>query len=76
MSLLVISKFLGLFLNTFTADDKYSLGYIEKLPQPTQMQLSRKQKTFSGFFGAFLKSKLDFKNFYFPYYEENTCLCQ
>ena len=72
----MVSKFSGSFLKTFTADDKYFLGNIEKLPQPTQMQLSRKQKTFSGFFGAFLKSKLDFKNFYFPYYEENTCLWQ
>ena len=38
------------------------------------MQLSRKQKTISGFLGAFLKSKLDLKIFYFPYYEENACL--
>ena len=29
------------------------------------MQLSRKQKTISGFLGAFLKSKLDLKNFLF-----------
>ena len=31
--------------------------------QPIQMQVSPKQKTFSEFFSAFLKSKLNFEDF-------------
>ena len=31
--------------------------------QPIQMQVSRKQKTFSEFFAAFLKSSLNFEHF-------------
>ena len=56
MSLLVISKSLGLFANTLTADGKYSVCKSENLPQPIQNQLSKKQKTFSTFFTAILKS--------------------
>ena len=47
MSLLVICEILGLFISTFTADDKYFLHNSENLPQPIQMQLSKKQKSFS-----------------------------
>ena len=46
MSLLVICEILGLFVNTLTTDDKYSLRYKENLPQRSQMQLSKKQKYF------------------------------
>ena len=42
MSLLVISEFLRLFVNTLTADDKYSLRNTENLYQPIQMQLPKK----------------------------------
>ena len=45
-SLVVISKILGLFLNTLSADDKYSLLKRENSMQPIQMQLSNKQKVF------------------------------
>ena len=31
--------------------------------QPIQMEVSRKQKTFSEFFSAFLKSSLNFEHF-------------
>ena len=34
----------------------------DNLTQPIQMQLSQKQKTFSEFFFAFLKSILNFKH--------------
>ena len=37
MSLLVISGILGLFVNTFTANDKYSLRNKENLPQTIQI---------------------------------------
>ena len=50
MSLLVIGQILGLFVNTLTPDDKYSLRNSEFLLQTIEMQLSKKQKTFSQFF--------------------------
>ena len=62
-SLLVICKILRLFVNTFSAVDKYSLPNREYLTQPIQMQLSQKQKTFPRFFCAFSKSKLKFERF-------------
>ena len=62
-SLLVICKIPRLFINTLSADGKYSLFNTDNLTQPIQMQLSRKQKTFSDFFSAFLKSSLNFKHF-------------
>ena len=62
-SLLVICKILGLFVNTLTADDKDSFLNRDNLTQPIQMQLSQKQKNFSQFFFAVLKSKLYFEDF-------------
>ena len=61
-SLLVIHKILRLFVNTLTVDDKHYLLNRDNLTQPIQMQLSQKQKTFSEFFFAFLKSILNFKH--------------
>ena len=61
-SLLVICKISRLFPNTLSADGKYSLLNRDSLTQPIQMQLSRKQKTFSEFFSAFLKSSLNFEH--------------
>ena len=63
MSLLVISEILGLFLNTLTTDDKYSLRNSENLSESIKMQLSEKQKTFSGLLAAFMKSLLNFEHF-------------
>ena len=54
--LLVRFEIVGVFLNTLNANDKYSRGIRENLPQQIQTQLSEKPKTFSGFFIAFLKS--------------------
>ena len=62
-SLLVICKISRLFINTLSADGKYSLFNRENLTQLIQMQLSPKQKTFSDFFSAFLKSSLNFEHF-------------
>ena len=58
--LLVICKISRLFPKTLSAHAKYSLLNREDLTQPIQMQLSGKQKTFSQFFAAFLKSRLNF----------------
>ena len=54
---------LRLFVNTLTADDKYSLLNKDNLTQPNQILLSQKQKTFSPFLSAFLKSILNFAHF-------------
>ena len=59
-SFLVICKNLRLFVNTFTADVKYSLLNRDNLMQPIPMQLSQKQKTFSQLFSKVLKSRLNF----------------
>ena len=61
--LLVICKISRLFPNTLSADGKYSLLNKDNLTQPIQMQVSRKQKTFSEFFSAFLKSNWSFEHF-------------
>ena len=58
----MIRKILGLFFNTFTADDKYYLLNRDNLGELIQMQLSQKQKTFSQFSFAFLKSLLNYKH--------------
>ena len=62
-SLLVIWKISSLFPNTLSADGKYSLLDRDNLKQEIQMQLSRKQKTFSEFFSSFLKSNLNLGHF-------------
>ena len=59
----MIFKILGLFVNTLTADDKYSLLNRENLTQSIQTLLSQKQKTFSRIFSSFLKSTLNFEHF-------------
>ena len=61
--LLVICKILGLFVNTLTADDKYSLLNRNNLTQSIQMKLSKKQKTVSDLFSLSFKSRLIFKLF-------------
>ena len=62
-STLVLCIILRLFFNTLTADDKYSLLNIDNLTQPIQILLAQKEKTFSQFFYAFLKSALNFEHF-------------
>ena len=61
-SLLVMHQILGLFVNTLTLDDKHYMLNRDNLTQPIQIQLSLKQKTFSQFFFAFLKSILNLKH--------------
>ena len=61
-SLLVIYKIVRLFFNALTADDKHYLLNRDNLTQTIQMQLYQKQKTFSNFFFAFLKSILNSKH--------------
>ena len=61
--MLVLCKILRLLVNTLTGDEKYSLLYRDNLTQPIQIPLTEKQKCFSHFFSAFLKSKLNFAHF-------------
>ena len=62
-SLLVIWKILKLVVNTFTADEEYSLLNKNNSRQPIHMQLSQKQKTFSGIFFPYLKSIIHLEHF-------------
>ena len=62
-SLLVLCTILRLFVNTVTADDKYSLFNRDNLRQPIQVQFPQQQKTFSQFFSAVSKSRLNFEHF-------------
>ena len=52
-----------MFLNTLTADDKYSLLDRKNLTQPIQILASRKEKTFCQFLSVFLKSTINFEHF-------------
>ena len=62
-SLLLTCKILRLLVNTFAADEKCPLLNRDKLRIHIQIQLSEKEKTFSEFSAAFLKSRLNFKIF-------------
>ena len=59
-SLFVICQTLWLFLNTMSPVGKCSLPNRVHLMQPIHMQLSQKLKTFSKFFPAFSKCRLNF----------------
>ena len=52
-----------MFLNTLTAEYKYSRRNMQTFAQPVQTPLSLKQKLFSGFFIAFLKSTWNGEHF-------------
>ena len=47
---LSVCEILRVFVNTFTADDKYFLQNSQNLPQPIQMQLSKTQKNVFSMF--------------------------
>ena len=59
----MIHNILRLFANTLTVNDKHFLLNRENLTQQIETQLSEKQKNFSEFFFAVLKSTLNFKHF-------------
>ena len=58
----MIHNILRRFLNTLTVNDKHYLLNSDNLTQPIQIKLSQKQKNFSEFHFAFLKSILNFKH--------------
>ena len=57
----MIHKILRNFVNTLIVDDKHYLLKRDNLTQRIQMQLYQKQKKFSEFFFAIIKSILNFK---------------
>ena len=61
-SLLDTWKFFRPFLNTLTAEDKYSLISKDKWMVTIRMHLSQKENIFSQFFSAFFESALNFEN--------------
>ena len=62
-SVLVRRKALEVFVNTLSADDKYSLLKRDNLTQPIRTQLSQKQKHFCQLLLAFSKSALNLEHF-------------
>ena len=60
---LIRSDLLGQFVNTFTADYKYSRQNFKNLWQKVPMQTSMKLKTCSQFLIAFVKSTLNLEYF-------------
>ena len=54
---------LWLFVNTFTADDKYSPLNRDNFTQPIWIILPQKRKSCSEFFSPVLKSALNLKTF-------------
>ena len=62
-SLLDTWKFFRPFLNTLTANDKYSLNSKDKWMEKLQMHLSQKENLFSQFFSPFFESALNFEHF-------------
>ena len=62
-SLLDTWKFFRPFLNTLTANDKYSLTSKDKWMQTIQMFLYQKENIFPRFFSSFFESALNFEHF-------------
>ena len=62
-SLLLTCQILRLLVNTLATDEKYPLLNRDNLTIPIQMKISQKQKTFSEFFLAFLRSRINLKHF-------------
>ena len=67
-------KIFGLFVNPFTAGDKYSLLNWGNLLQHFQMPLSQKRKVFSKFFFAFSEFQFNFDDFLKKYQPHIWCI--
>ena len=74
--MLVLCKILRLFVNTLTADDKYSLLNRGNLTEPIQILLSQKQNIFSEVLSPFLKSMLNFEHFQQKYDPHSRCISE
>ena len=69
-------QILGLLVNTLAADEKYPVPNRDNLTIAIQMELSEKQKTFSQFFAAFLKCRLNFEFFKKKDYPQIFCVSE
>ena len=65
-----------MFLNTLTAEYKYSRRNMQTFAQQVQTPLSLKQKPFSGFFIAFLKSTWNGEHFQKKWDSSNLSICE
>ena len=74
--MLVLCKILGLFFNTLTDDDKYSLPYRDNLTQEIQILLCQKPKTFSRLSSEILKPALNFEHFQKKDDPHSRCISQ
>ena len=63
-----------MLVNTLTADENFRVLNGDNLTIPIRMQLSQKQKTFSQFFAAFLKCRLNIELFEKKYYPQSFCV--
>ena len=54
---------LEVFVNTLTADGKYSIGNMQNLTEQLPTAISQKQKTFTGIFITYLKSRKNSDDF-------------
>ena len=63
MSELVWSEILRLFVNTLTADNKYSGCNVHNFAQQVQTPLSQKQKSLSWFFIELVKCAWNLEHF-------------
>ena len=72
----MIHKILRLFVNTLTVNEEHYLLSRDNLKQTIQIQISQKQKqkTFSEFFFAFLKSILNFKHLPKKGHPDSSCI--
>ena len=52
-----------MLVNTLATDEKYPVLNRPNLTIPIQMQLSKKQKNFSGFIPELFKARLNFEHF-------------
>ena len=67
---------LGTAYYTLATNEKYPVPKRDSLTIPIQLQLSQKQKTFSQFSAAFLKSRLNFEHFEKKYEPHWFCISE
>ena len=75
-SRLLTCQILELLVNTLPTDEKYPVLNRDNLTTPIQMQLSEKQKNFSQFLAAFLKSILNFEHFESKHDRHSFCVSE
>ena len=73
-SLLLTCQILGLLVNTLVTDEMYLVLNRDNITISIHMQLSRKPNTFSQFFAAFLKFRLNFEYFETKYIAHRFCI--